>query len=71
MSITKFEQKYLKLEAVLERYQISKTTVWRWAAEGKFPKPKKFSRTTRWAIADLEQWEVKEGYEASEFDDAG
>ena len=40
------------------RYNISRATVWRWADQGKIPKPFKLgSGSSRWSIVDLEQWE--------------
>ena len=40
------------------RYGVSRTTPWRWAAEGSFPKPIKLSEgCTRWKLADILAWE--------------
>jgi prophage regulatory protein len=49
---------YLSVSQVAKRLSIGKSTVWRWVAQGKFPKPRKFSSmTTRWALVDVETWE--------------
>lgn len=41
-----------------KRYDVSRSTIWRWAAEGIIPKPRKLSPgCTRWKLADLEQFE--------------
>lgn len=41
-----------------ERFDVSRSTIWRWAAEGIIPKPRKLSPgCTRWKLADLEQFE--------------
>lgn len=45
------------IEAAL-RYRVSRPTIWRWARNGKFPKPIKLGAgSTRWRSADLEAWE--------------
>ena len=44
---------------VAERYTISRITVWRWAAAGRLPKPKKLSPgCTRWDEEELEAAET-------------
>lgn len=70
MTVVAIGQRYLKVEDVMLKYRISRTTIWRWAAEGKFPKPKKFSRTTRWSLEELDEWDQEHGYEASELYEA-
>jgi prophage regulatory protein len=48
-------QKYLRDTAVAKRYDISRITVWRWAAKGLLPKPVKLSPgCTRWRESDLD-----------------
>ena len=50
---------YLPDVEVAVRYNISRSTVWRWVKEGKFPKPVKLGEAaTRWRICDLQAWEV-------------
>lgn len=40
------------------RYNIGRSSVWRWLKEGKLPKPVKFSPgATRWRLSDLLKWE--------------
>ena len=42
------------------RYSTHRTTVWRWAAEGKFPRPVKLSPgTTRWRGEDVAAFEAE------------
>lgn len=49
---------YLSAKQLAERYQVNRTTVWRWQKYGGFPEPVRFSpQCTRWRLADLEQWE--------------
>ena len=49
---------YLTVQEVAYRLRISVPTVWRWAREGKFPKPVLIGpRTTRWLLEDLETYE--------------
>lgn len=51
---------YLSDLAVAKRYSVSRATVWRWAAEGYFPKPIKVGpRATRWRWADLEAHDAR------------
>lgn len=48
-------QKWLNDREVAQRYSVSRITVWRWAREGRIPKPHKIStNTTRWHIDDIE-----------------
>jgi len=40
------------------RYNIGRSSVWRWLKEGKLPNPTRFgSGTTRWRLSDIEKWE--------------
>ena len=49
---------WLDVEAVAERFGVSKNTIWRWVREGKFPAPVKLGENcTRWRIADITAWE--------------
>ena len=59
------QQQFLSDKAVAARYESSRATVWRWVKTGQFPKPVKLAAgTTRWRLADLEQWEATQGGEA-------
>ena len=50
---------YITDNQVAERYGVSRTTPWRWAAEGSFPKPYKLSPgCTRWKLSEVESWEA-------------
>ena len=41
-----------------DRYGVNRATIWRWAQQGKFPKPVKLSPgCTRWKLCDVESWE--------------
>ncbi|NDW46550.1 AlpA family phage regulatory protein [Ruegeria sp. PrR005] len=50
---------YLPDTKVAERYDVHRTTPWRWAkTDPSFPKPVVLSPgCTRWRLADLEAWE--------------
>lgn len=38
------------------RFSVSRATIWRWAAEGRIPKPTKFSPgCTRWRLEAVEE----------------
>jgi prophage regulatory protein len=51
---------YLSDKALSQRYSIARSSVWRWAHEGKLPQPKKLNGSTRWLLSDIEAWERKE-----------
>ena len=45
---------------VARRYQIHRTTIWRWISLGHFPRPVKLSPgCTRWPQDALEKWEAR------------
>ncbi len=49
---------YLTDRDIAARYSVHRTTPWRWAAQGRFPKPVKLSpQVTRWRASDVENWE--------------
>ena len=49
---------FLRDTEVAIRYNISRSTIWRWVKADRFPKPIKFgAASTRWWITDLEIWE--------------
>jgi prophage regulatory protein len=51
---------YLTDEQVAARYTISRMTVWRWAREGRLPRPVKLGpNVTRWVQAELEANEAE------------
>lgn len=50
---------FLRDTEVATRYNISRSTIWRWVKADQFPKPIKFgASSTRWLITDLEAWEL-------------
>ncbi|GGG65650.1 hypothetical protein GCM10011415_10540 [Salipiger pallidus] len=49
---------YLSVEQVASRFGVSKDSIWRWKREGEFPAPVKLGgNTTRWRLADIEDYE--------------
>jgi prophage regulatory protein len=51
---------YATDSAIAARYGVSRTTIWRWVARGEFPPPIKLAPgTTRWRVADIEQFEAE------------
>jgi len=41
-----------------ERYSVSRATIWRWAGNGRLPRPVRLSAAcTRWRLADVERLE--------------
>lgn len=71
MNTIEFPAKFLKVDAVAARYQVNKSTIWRWHAAGDFPTPKKIAGSTRWAISDLEAWEADSGLTDSQYEHSG
>jgi len=54
------ETLYLSVDQVAKRFFVSKDTIWRWTRNGDFPKPVRLGgSTTRWRLADIEDWEVR------------
>lgn len=52
------EAKFLTADDVAKRYDVDRSTIYRWKKEGRFPKAVMFSGgTTRWRLKDLEEWE--------------
>lgn len=53
---------YLSVEQLARRFGMSKDTIWRWKRNHSqdFPRPVKLcGNTTRWRLADIEEWESK------------
>ena len=49
---------YLTYRDVCSRYKIGSTTLYKWIAEGHFPKARKLGpRSVRWNLDELRQWE--------------
>lgn len=49
---------FLRDIEVAIRYGISRSTIWRWLKQGRFPQPIKLgAASTRWRLSDLEDWE--------------
>ena len=50
---------YIRLRDLVKRVPVSKSTIWLWVQESKFPAPVKLSeRVTAWPVVDIEQWEA-------------
>lgn len=53
---------YLSDRTLAKRYDVSRSTIWRWSSEGQLPQPVKIHGTsTRWKLSDLEKWEKGQG----------
>ncbi|MCP1676650.1 putative DNA-binding transcriptional regulator AlpA [Natronocella acetinitrilica] len=50
---------YLSNNQVQKRYNISRTTIWRWTEKGIMPKPHDIGGLKRWRLDELERWEKK------------
>ena len=65
-------EQLLSQKQVSEMVSFSRSYIYEMIAKGRFPKPKKFGRTSRWLKSDIEQWlqEKKEEHDYSTFKDA-
>ena len=53
--------KFLRIKDVVEKTGLGKSTIWLWAGDGRFPKPKKISpRVTVWLSDELDLWLEKQ-----------
>ncbi|WP_288131789.1 helix-turn-helix domain-containing protein [Microbulbifer sp.] len=52
---------YFSDKSLAARYEVSRSTIWRWTANGQLPKPVQINGSTRWRISDIEKWEKSEG----------
>ena len=61
-------ERYLKDTVVAKRYDVHRTTPWRWSTNGTgFPKPVTLSPgCTRWRLSDLERWEAEKALSESD-----
>lgn len=50
------EDRYVSIKTVIEQFGISRTSIYKWMSEGRFPKARKFGRTSRWALSEVETW---------------
>lgn len=50
---------YITASEVMQRYSISRTTLFRWERDGKLPEAKYFNSLKRWSLNDLESWETQ------------
>jgi len=54
------KQIYLSDKQTGKRYNVNRTTIWRWLSLGNFPAPIRLSSgCTRWKLSDLEEWETE------------
>lgn len=57
--VMRLKTPFLRDIEVAERYDISRSTIWRRVKADQFPKPIKFGpASTRWWIVDLKAWEL-------------
>jgi prophage regulatory protein len=61
MAIQPVPSKLLRLPAVCERTGLSRTTLYRWVADGRFPHPIKVGpRLIAWPSRTIDQWIVEQ-----------
>lgn len=52
------DERYLRDIDLAERYQIHRNSVWRWAAQGKLPKPVAVGGSKRWKLSEIVAFEL-------------
>jgi predicted DNA-binding transcriptional regulator AlpA len=51
---------FIRLRDLVKRVPVSKSTIWLWVQERKFPAPVKLgARVTAWPVAAVERWEAE------------
>lgn len=55
-----YNEKYLSVNKLSERYCLNRSSVWRWVKENKLPKPIKLNGSTRWKLSDLVAFESEQ-----------
>lgn len=56
------ESVFLRDTQLAERFNVQRQTIWRWVAQGDFPKPVKLSpRCTRWRLSSVLEFERRRG----------
>lgn len=58
--IMEHEDRYITDKTIAEMFGIAQRTVWNWVKVGKLPKPRKFCRSTRWSLKEVEESLLKE-----------
>jgi len=53
MDVKENAEGLLREKQVLRLVPVSRATLWRWVASGRFPKPMKLGAITVWAVADV------------------
>lgn len=58
-------QAYASDKILARRYDVSRTTIWRWARTGLIPAPYRFtSQCSRWKLSEIIEWEENAGASA-------
>ena len=51
-------KRYVSVKTLGERYEVSPSTIWRWVARGRLPKPVRIGDgCTRWLLEEVERHE--------------
>jgi prophage regulatory protein len=51
---------YVSVADLAARYSVARSTIWRWAASGRMPRPQSISPAcTRWRLSDIEAWDAE------------
>ncbi|HAD28204.1 MAG TPA: hypothetical protein DCF96_06010 [Rhodobacteraceae bacterium] len=58
----KSEVRYLRINQVLKKIPVCKSTIWHWSKNGSFPSPHKLGpKISAWLEADIDAWLLAKG----------
>ena len=55
--MTNFEERYLTMKDLTQRYGLSRFAIHKWMRRGFFPCGVRFGRARRWPLSQLMEWE--------------
>jgi prophage regulatory protein len=51
-----YNEKFLNIKDVTDKVGFKTSTIYKYMSEGKFPKPLKFGKSSRWKLSDIIKW---------------
>ena len=58
----KLEIRYLRINQVVKKIPVCKSTIWHWSKNGSFPSPRKLGpKISAWLEADIDAWLLAKG----------
>lgn len=56
---------YYTANDLQRKFKISRNTIYYWITNNNFPSPKKFGRSSRWNMEEVENWESNQELQAN------